>query len=210
MEKFTTLTAIAAPLPWANVNTDDIYPGPAASPVRAGTSRMLDRGEMGPNAFASYRWNPDRSPKPDFILNRPPFNEARILIARENFGCGSSREMAVWCLLEIGIRCVIAPSFGDIFYNNCFKNGVLPVRLPPEDVERVLTLAAGTPGPRFTVDLETSLVLAPDGSRYPFDVGEYRRQALLQGIDEIAAALARMSTIHAHEQEYYSMRPWLP
>jgi 3-isopropylmalate/(R)-2-methylmalate dehydratase small subunit len=212
MESFTVFTAIAAPLFWANVNTDDIYPGPGASPVvRAGRGAVLrERSQMGPNAFAAYRWNDDLSPKPDFILNRPPYDAAGILIARENFGCGSSREMAVWCLHGIGIRAIIAPSFGDIFYNNCFKSGVLPVRLPPADVETLLSAAADAADPSFTVDLEAKIVRAPGGAVFAFDVGDYHRDALLGGLDEIAASLARMPAIEAHERSYYAERPWLP
>lgn len=211
MEKFTKLTGIAAPLPWANVNTDDIYPGPAASPVvRAGRGAVLnDRSQMGANAFAAHRWHDDLSPRQDFVLNQPPYDRAQILIARENFGCGSSREMAVWCLQGIGIRSVIAPSFGDIFYGNCFRNGVLPVKLPHEDIEQILALARSADDPIFTVDLEARLVIAPDGSQRPFEVGDYHRHALLEGLDEIAAALARMPLIQAHEQAYHSTRPWL-
>lgn len=212
MDAFTRLTAVAAPLPWANVNTDDIYPGPAASPiVRAGQGKILrDPATMGPNAFAAYRWNEDLSPKSDFVLNIPPYDAAKILIARENFGCGSSREMAVWCLQGIGIRCVIAPSFGDIFYGNCFKNGVLPVRLPAKQVEHLLKLTADAPDPTLTVDLEACRVSAPDGTAYPFEVGDYHRTALLGGLDEVSATLSRMPAIEAHERGYYGTRPWLP
>jgi 3-isopropylmalate/(R)-2-methylmalate dehydratase small subunit len=212
MEPFTNLTAIAAPLPWANVNTDDIYPGPGASPVvRAGHGAVLrDRTKMGPNAFAAHRWNDDLSPRPDFVLNQTPFDTAGILIARENFGCGSSREMAVWCLQAIGIRCIIAPSFGDIFYNNCFKSGVLPAPVDAEEVEVLLTLAAGSADPTFAVDLEATTIRTSEGAVFTFQVGDYHRHALLNGLDEIAASLARMPAIEAHEARYYAVRPWLP
>jgi 3-isopropylmalate/(R)-2-methylmalate dehydratase small subunit len=212
MDTFTRLTAIAAPLRWANVNTDDIFPGPGASPwVKLGRARevMNDRTKMGPNAFAARRWLDNGDPDPRFVLNRLPFDKAGILIARENFGCGSSREMAVWCLLGIGVRCVIAPSFGDIFYNNCFKNGMLPVRLPSDDVEYLLTLAETHPAPLCTVDLELCTVTDPDGRRYPFEVGGYQRSALLHGLDEIAATLRRLPAIQAHESVYLARRPWL-
>jgi 3-isopropylmalate/(R)-2-methylmalate dehydratase small subunit len=211
VEPFTTLTAIAAPLPWAGINTDDIYPGPAASPViRAGKSEVMrDPAAMGPNAFAAHRWNDDLSPKSDFVLNRPPYDRAGILIARENFGCGSSREMAVWCLQAIGMRCVIAPSYGDIFYNNCFKNGVLPVRLSAEKVEHLLTLASDLSAPELTVDLTRCRVILPDGKEYRFEVSQYQRTSLLNGLDEVAATLARMSQIEAHERAYFAERPWL-
>jgi 3-isopropylmalate/(R)-2-methylmalate dehydratase small subunit len=211
MEAFTVLTAMAAPLRWANINTDDIYPGPAASPVvRAGNGAVLrERSTMGANAFAAHRWNDDLSPKADFIFNQSPFDQARILIARENFGCGSSREMAVWALMGIGIRCVIAPTFGDIFFNNCFKNGMLPVRLPAADVELLIDLAEAQPGAPFTVDLETRTVLAPNGSLLPFEVGTYQREMLLGGLDEIAATLAKLPAIAARERDYFAARPWL-
>jgi 3-isopropylmalate/(R)-2-methylmalate dehydratase small subunit len=212
MRTFTSLTAVAAPLPWADVNTDDIFPGPGASPVMRrpdGREVMTDRRKMGANAFAAYRWDDDGQPNPDFILNQPPYDKAGILLARANFGCGSSREMAVWCLDALGIRAVVAPSFGDIFYNNCFKNGMLPVRLPGDHVEHLLRLAATSADPRFTVDLETCLLSAPDGTRYRFEVGEYHRTALLGGLDEIASTLTRLAAVEAHEAAYLARRPWL-
>jgi 3-isopropylmalate/(R)-2-methylmalate dehydratase small subunit len=213
VERFTAVTAIAAPLPWADVNTDDIFPAPGASPVAhapGGREAFRDRTTMGVNAFAAYRWTEDGQPRTDFILNRAPYDRARILIARENFGCGSSREMAVWCLSGIGLRCIIAPSFGDIFYGNCFKNGLLPVRLPAGDVEELLKLASTSDDPTFTVDLESCLITAPDGRRQRFDVGEYQRHALLNGLDEIAATMSRLPAIQAHESAYLAQRPWLP
>ena len=212
MERFTVFTSIAAPLFWANINTDDIYPGPAASPVvRAGKGGILrERSMMSANAFAAHRLNDDLSPKPGFILNQPPYDKAGILIARENFGCGSSREMAVWALEGIGIRSIIAPSFGDIFYNNCFKSGVLPVRLSVDEVEELLALARDSVDPTFTIDLEEKEVRAPGGKAYAFEVGDYHRDALLAGLDEIAASLARLPMVEAHERAYYAQRPWLP
>jgi 3-isopropylmalate/(R)-2-methylmalate dehydratase small subunit len=212
VERFTALTAIAAPLPWANLNTDDIFPAPGASPVArapGGRDAFRDRTTMGVNAFAAYRWTEDGQPSTDFVLNRAPYDRARILIARENFGCGSSREMAVWCLIGIGLRCIIAPSFGDIFYNNCFKNGLLPVRLPADDIEELLQLAGASGDRAFTVDLETCLITAPDGRRKGFEVGEYQRHALLNGLDEIAATMTRLPAIQAHEKAYLAQRPWL-
>jgi 3-isopropylmalate/(R)-2-methylmalate dehydratase small subunit len=210
MEKFTRLEAIAVPLAIANVNTDDIYPGPGASPVsRSGQSKLLrDRKTMGINAFAAVRWNDDLSPKAGFILNQPRYAEAGILIARENFGCGSSREMAVWALQGIGLRCIIAPSFGDIFYNNCFKNGVLAIRLPTTLVEELLDLAASTVR-TFVVDLEAMQLTTPNGHEIAFEVGEYHRETLLLGLDEIAATLKRMPVIETRERVYFEERPWL-
>ena len=209
MEPFRTITAIAAPLDWANVNTDDIFPGPAASPrVRAGNgAAMTDRTMMGPNAFGAYRWNDDLTPKPDFILNQPPYDRAGILVARENFGCGSSREMAVWCLQAIGIRAIIAPSFGDIFYNNCFKNGMLPVRLAGDVVEGLL--AQVRVAPELTIDLEAQMVRSAAGVSHGFDIGAYQRHLLLEGLDEISATLRRMAQITSAEAAYFARRPWL-
>ncbi|MET0371613.1 MAG: 3-isopropylmalate dehydratase small subunit [Sphingobium sp.] len=168
-----------------------------------------NRAAMSANAFAAHRWNDDLSPRPDFILNQPPYDRAGTLIARDNFGCGSSREMAVWALMGIGIGCVIAPSFGDIFFNNCFKNGFLPVRLPTATVERLLDLAEAMPGAPFTVNLETQAVLAPDGSILPFEVGAYQRDMLLRGLDEIAVTLDKLPAIEAREAAYFGERPWL-
>jgi 3-isopropylmalate/(R)-2-methylmalate dehydratase small subunit len=212
MEPFTTLTGIAAPLPWTDVNTDDIFPAPGASPVArapGGRAAFRDRSTLGPNAFAAHRWNADGTPRTDFVLNRSPFDRARILLAGENFGCGSSREMAVWCLVALGLRCIIAPSFGDIFYGNCTKNGVLPVRLPAEAVQRLTGLAEARPGAELTVDLGACTVTAPDGSVLPFEIGGYHRHLLLHGLDEVAATLERLPEIEAHEQAYLAQRPWL-
>jgi 3-isopropylmalate/(R)-2-methylmalate dehydratase small subunit len=211
MESFISLTAIAAPLYWANVNTDDIYPGPTASPVSRHPSGgpVRNHTKMGSSAFAAFRWDDDLNPKPGFILNQPPYDRAGILIARENFGCGSSREMAVWCLRAIGVRAIIAPSFGDIFYNNCFKSAVLPVKLPRDAVEALLRLATDSAEPLFTVDLEGQTVTAPDGSVQGFEIGAYNRHMLLNGLDEIEATLEKLPAIEAHEAAYFATRPWL-
>jgi 3-isopropylmalate/(R)-2-methylmalate dehydratase small subunit len=210
MQPFTTLTAVAAPFPMPNINTDDIYPGPLASPVvRLKKASMRDRSQMGLNAFAALRYDENAEPNPDFILNRAPYDRAQILVAGANFGCGSSREMAVWALAGIGVRCVIAPSFGDIFFNNCFKNGVLPVRLAVAEVDALLELAANPADPTFTVDLAAMTVTGPDRKARPFDVVEYYRQALLGGHDEITATLTRLDRIDAFERDYRGARPWL-
>ncbi len=210
MEQFTSLTAIAAPMPIRDVNTDDIFPLSEASPVyRNRPPGSTDDELMGRNCFAAWRWDDDCNPKPEFVLNRPPYDRARILIADANFGCGSSREMAVWALKGAGLRCVIAPSFGDIFYNNCFKNGLLPVRLAEAETARLMALASERAEPEFTVDLVSKTVSAPDGSVTSFQILEYHRQQLLLGQDEIAASLARMPAIRAFETRYAAERPWL-
>ena len=170
---------------------------------------MLDRSQMGANAFAAHLWLDETRQNPDFVLNRPPYDQAAILVARENFGCGSSREMAVWSLLGIGVRCVIAPSFGDIFYTNCTKNGLLPVRLPADQVETLLALAAADPSQPFEVDLVSMTVTGPDGTIHPFQISDYHRRALLSGLDEIAMTLTRMDLIRSHEARYLQPRPWL-
>ena len=210
MQPFTTLTAVAAPFPKPNINTDDIYPGPLASPIiRLKKASMRDRTQMGPNAFAALRYDDNADPNPDFILNQAPYDRAQILIAGANFGCGSSREMAVWALAGIGVRCIIAASYGDIFYNNCFKNGVLPVRLPEAQVQELLALAADAADPTFTVDLVDQTVTGPDQRPHRFVVVEYYRQALLGGHDEIAATLLRLDRIEAFDREYRGERPWI-
>jgi len=211
MQPFTRLTAIAVPMPKPNINTDDIYPAPGASPVakKMGGKAFSDPKQMGMNAFAAFRWDEDANPRPEFILNQAPYDKAQILVAGANFGCGSSREMAVWALAGIGIRCIIAPSFGDIFYNNCFKNGVLPVRLSQAEVDELLSLASDRSDPTLTVDLQAQTITGPDGKVRRFVVVEYYRQALLLGLDEISATLARRERIDAFERDYRGQRPWL-
>lgn len=212
MDSFTTLTAVAAPLRWADINTDDIFPGPAASPIlrqHGNRDVATDKSKMGTNAFAAQRWTADGRRNDDFILNQPPYDRAGILIAGANFGCGSLREMAVWALAGLGIRCIIAPSFGDIFYSNCSKNGMLPIRLSETDVEALMSLAESSAEPLFHVDLLACEVTAPDASRRTFEIGSYQRHALLNGLDEIAATLERLPEIETHEAAYLARRPWL-
>jgi 3-isopropylmalate/(R)-2-methylmalate dehydratase small subunit len=208
MEAFTVLTSVAAPLPVANVNTDDIFPSPGANPIRQGAAPTGGDG-LGKNAFAALRWNPDGTPRPEFVLNRPPYDQAAILLALENFGCGSSREVAVWALLGTGIRCVIAPTFGDIFYNNCCKNGLLPVRLPHDAVRRLMALADDPGRAMVTVDLTTQRVTASDGAVHAFDIDSYRRGCLLEGLDEIGETLKRREAIEGFEHAYDRRRPWV-
>jgi len=208
MEPFTILTAVAAPLPLANINTDDIFPSPAANPIRTGGA-PTSGDQMGRNAFAALRWNTDGTPRPDFVLNRAPYDEAAIIVALENFGCGSSREVAVWALLGAGIRCVIAPSFGDIFFNNCCKNGLLPVRLSHDTVVRLMSLAGDPARAVVTVDLTTQRVSTSDGDVYSFDIDLYRRGCLLQGLNEVGETLLRRDAIERFESAYDARRPWV-
>ncbi len=191
MTPFTTLTAIAAPLPEANVDTDKIIP-----------SRFLkttQRSGLGRYAFDAMRYHPDGSERPDFVLNRAPYRAAEILIAHENFGCGSSREHAPWALLDFGIRCVIAPSFADIFHNNCFKNGILPIRLSREICDRLMQDASAGANIRLVVDLERQVVVRPDGGEIAFEVDALRRRLLLEGLDDIGQTLRHADAIDRFE-----------
>ncbi|MEN0077323.1 MAG: 3-isopropylmalate dehydratase small subunit, partial [Paracraurococcus sp.] len=177
MQAFTTLTGIAAPLPKANVDTDQIIP--------ARFLKSISRSGFGKNLFANFRYREDGSENPDFVLNQEPYRKAEILIAFENFGCGSSREHAPWALLDFGIRCVIAPDFADIFHNNSFKNGVLPVKLPREVCEQLMEDARMGGNARLTVDLEREVVVRPNGEEIPFKIDPLRRHLLLNGLDDI-------------------------
>jgi 3-isopropylmalate/(R)-2-methylmalate dehydratase small subunit len=201
MKAFTTLTGIAAPLPMANVDTDQIIPSRFL--------KTIERSGLGRALFTPMRYRDDGSENPDFVLNREPYRRAEILIAHENFGCGSSREHAPWALLDFGIRCVIAPSFADIFHNNCFKNGILPIRLPRELCDRLMEDARLGGNARLTVDLTRNVVVRPNGEEIPFEVDPLRRQMLLEGQDEIGQTLARSSAIGSFEARQKAAQPWL-
>ena len=201
MKAFTTLTGIAAPLPMANVDTDQIIPSRFL--------KTIERSGLGRALFAPMRYREDGSENPDFVLNREPYRRAEILIAHENFGCGSSREHAPWALLDFGIRCVIAPSFADIFHNNCFKNGILPVRLPREVCDRLMEDARLGGNARITVDLERQVVVRPNGEEIPFEVDPLRRKMLLEGLDEIGQTLAHSAAIAGFEARQKMAQPWL-
>lgn len=202
MEKFTVLDAIAAALPTPDVDTDMI--------IRIERCVRTPRAEMGRWAFEMARYRADGSENPEFPLNQARFRGARILVAAENFGCGSSREMAVWAIAGMGFRCVIAPSFGEIFYGNCFQNGVLAVRLPAAAVERLLAQlgAAGEPM-RLRVDLPAQTVAAPSGAPQRFEIDPLRKKALLEGLDAIGLTLAREAEIAAWQAADRARRPWL-
>ncbi|MCQ8241326.1 3-isopropylmalate dehydratase small subunit [Rhizosaccharibacter radicis] len=202
MDAFTSLTGIAAPLPEANIDTDKIIP--------ARFLKTIKRSGLGVNAFDAMRYNEDGTEKPDFVLNREPYRRAQILVTYENFGCGSSREHAPWALLDFGIRCVIAPSFADIFHNNCFKNGILPVQLPREVCERLMEDARLGANGRLTVDLERQVVVRPDGQEIPFEVDALRRRLLLEGLDDIGQTLQHGEAIERFEQGRVAERPWMP
>jgi len=200
MQVFTTVTGIAAPLLLPNINTD------AMSPMIAGRSLSADLGKL---LFANWRYAPDGTELPDFILNKPPFRDSKILIAGPNFGCGSSRERAVWALMRFGIRCVIAPSFADIFYDNAFQNGLLPLILSAVECVSLAEAVAQAPEPVVTIDLVQCRLEGPDGRVIAFNVSAERRAALLEGLDEIEVMLRMEGDIAAYEAEDRRRRPWI-
>jgi 3-isopropylmalate/(R)-2-methylmalate dehydratase small subunit len=202
MDKFTTLTAIAAPLPLANVDTDKIIP--------ARFLKTIKRSGLGVHLFDTLRFDPDGAERPDFVLNQAPYRAAQILIAHENFGCGSSREHAPWALLDFGIRCVIAPDFADIFFNNCFKNGILPIRLPRAVCDTLMADAAMGGNARLTVDLARQVVVRPNGEEISFEIDAFRKHSLLEGLDDIGQTLSHAASIDHYEQARQQARPWLP
>ncbi|GBR00269.1 3-isopropylmalate dehydratase small subunit [Acetobacter oeni] len=202
MEKFTTLSAIAAPLPEANIDTDKIIP--------ARFLKTTKRTGLGVHAFDSMRYRDDGSENPDFVLNREPYRKAEILITHENFGCGSSREHAPWALLDFGIRCVIAPSFADIFFNNSFKNGILPICLPREICDALIDDAQLGANSRITVDLARQVVIRPDGSKISFEIDPLRKHLLLEGLDDIGQTLKHENAIENFEVKRKKDEPWFP
>lgn len=202
MRSFTSLSAVAAPLDLPNIDTDRVIPArflkkPKGTPGYAGF------------LFHDLRFNADGSEKADFVLNRPPYRDAKILVTAENFGCGSSREMAVWALEAYGIRSVIAPSLGDIFRQNCFKNGLLPVILAADVVSGLRRQLHARPGATIAVDLESQTVTAPDGARHRLDIDPFRKELLLAGRDEIDLTLGRLAAIEAFEARQRQDMPWL-
>jgi 3-isopropylmalate/(R)-2-methylmalate dehydratase small subunit len=202
MHPFTEVTGIAAPLPMINVDTDMIIP--------AYHLKTIKRTGLGIALFESMRYQPDGSERPDFVLNREPYRQAKILIAGDNFGCGSSREHAPWALQDFGIRCVIAPSFADIFHNNCYKNGILPIVLPQEQVDLLMKEAENAPDPTFTVDLQAQEIRRPTGNEpIPFDVDPGSRDKLLQGLDEIGETMRKGDRIDGYEAGVRQQFPWL-
>jgi len=201
MQKFTTLTGIAAHLPMINVDTDMIIPKQYLKTIK--------RTGLGKGLFAELRYDEKGNPNPDFVLHKPPYDKAVILITGENFGCGSSREHAPWALLDFGIRCIIAPSFADIFYNNCFKNGILPIALPQKEIDKLIDDAARGANATLTVDLEAQEIRGPDGGTIKFDIDPFRKRCLLEGLDDIGLTLEKAGAIEAFEARSRAERPWL-
>lgn len=191
MDRFTTLTGVAAPLPLINIDTDMIIPKQFL--------KTIARTGLGKNLFDEMRYNADGSENPDFVLNKPAYRQTKILVTGDNFGCGSSREHAPWALLDFGIRCVIATSFADIFYNNCFKNGILPIVLPQEQVDLLMDDAARGANAVVTIDLGNQVIKGPDGGEIAFEVDAFRKHCLLNGLDDIGLTLEKVAAIDAYE-----------
>ncbi len=201
MDKFTTLTGVAAPLPMINIDTDMIIPKQFLKTIK--------RTGLGVNLFDEMRYDDNGDEIADFVLNQPQYREAKILVAGDNFGCGSSREHAPWAIKDFGISCVIAPSFADIFYNNCFKNGILPIKLPQEQVDKLLEDAARGANATVTIDLEAQEIKGPDGGTISFEIDEFRKQCLLEGLDDIGLTMKKQDSITAFEEKTNDARPWI-
>jgi len=200
MDKFTKLTGVAAPLPIVNVDTDMIIPKDYLKTIK--------RTGLGKGLFAEMRFREDGSENPDFVLNKPAYRHAQVLVAGDNFGCGSSREHAPWALLDFGISCVISTSFADIFYNNCFKNGILPITVSQSDLDKLMDDAQRGANATLTVDLEAMEIRGPDGGVVKFDLDPFKRHCLLNGLDDIGLTLEKASSIDAYEKQAASSRPW--
>jgi 3-isopropylmalate/(R)-2-methylmalate dehydratase small subunit len=200
MQKFDKLTGVAAPMAIVNIDTDMIIPKDYL--------KTIARTGLGKGLFADIRYNRDGTEVPDFVLNKPAYRNAEILVAGDNFGCGSSREHAPWALLDFGIRCVISTSFGDIFYNNCFKNGVLPIRVTPEQLELLLDDAERGANARVSIDLEAQEIRGPDGGMIHFDIDPFRKHCLINGLDDIGLTMEKETSIVGFEQKNAAERPW--
>ena len=201
MQKFTKLTGVAAPMDAINVDTDQIIPKLHL--------RTIKRTGLGKVLFDDLRFNPDGSEKPAFVLNQEPYRKAEILVAGDNFGCGSSREHAPWALLDFGIRCIVSTSFADIFYNNCFKNGILPITVSAADLEALMADASDRENAVLTVDLETQEITRPNGATIGFVIDEFRRHCLLEGLDDIGLTMQKVDRIDAFEARQREGQPWL-
>jgi len=202
MEPFTKLTGVAAPMPMQNIDTDKIIP--------ARFLKTIKRSGLGVHLFDPLRFNKDGSEKPEFVLNQEPYRKAEIIVAFENFGCGSSREHAPWALLDFGIRCIIAPDFADIFFNNSFKNGILPVRLPRAVCDQLMEDTKLGGNARITVDLERQVVVRPSGEEIPFEIDAFRKHLLLNGLDDIGQTLQHDKAIDSYETQQRQSQSWMP
>lgn len=201
MQAFKRLTGIAAPLPMINVDTDMIIP--------KNYLKTIKRTGLGEGLFAELRYDENGEKHEHFVLHKEPYNRAEILIAGENFGCGSSREHAPWALLDFGFRCIIAPSFADIFYNNCFKNGILPIVLPKEEIDKLIDDAERGDNARLTIDLDAQEISGPDGGKIPFDIDPHRKRCLIEGLDDIGLTMEKAEHIDRFEEQAGLAKPWV-
>ena len=201
MQKFDKLTGVAAPLPMINIDTDMIIPKQHLKTIK--------RTGLGKALFDEMRFNADGSEKPEFVLNQPAYRKAQVIVAGANFGCGSSREHAPWALLDFGIRCVIAPSFADIFHNNCFKNGILPIALPQEICDRLMEDARKGANATLAIDLEKQEITRPDGEVIKFQIDAFKRHCLLEGLDDIGLTLEKGASVESYEAKQKTTQPWL-
>ena len=201
MEKYTKFTGVAAPMPLVNIDTDMIIPKVFLKTIK--------RSGLGVNLFDEMRYDREGNEIADFVLNKPPYRGAQIIVAGDNFGCGSSREHAPWALKDFGIRAVVSTSFADIFFNNCFKNGILPIVLPPEDVAKLMDDAERGANAQVTIDLENQVITGPDGGEIAFEVDAFRKHCLLNGLDDIGLTLEKTDAIAAFETKAAQERPWV-
>jgi 3-isopropylmalate/(R)-2-methylmalate dehydratase small subunit len=201
MDKFTELTGVAAPLPMINVDTDKIIPKQFL--------KTIERTGLGKNLFFEMRYDAGGNENPEFVLNRPAYRNAKILVTGANFGCGSSREHAPWALMDFGIKCVIANSFADIFYNNCFKNGILPIALPQSEIDKLMDDASRGANATVTIDLEAQEIRGPDGGVIHFDIDPFRKKCLIEGLDDIGLTLKKQDRITDYEARRDAERPWI-
>ncbi len=201
MDKFTTLTGVAAPLKTINVDTDMIIPKQYLKTIK--------RTGLGKGLFSEMRYKDDGSENPDFVLNKPAYRKAQILVAGDNFGCGSSREHAPWALLDFGIRCVISTSFADIFYNNCFQNGILPIKVSAEDLDKLFDDAERGANATLTIDLAKQEIKGPDGGTIKFDIDSFRKHCLLNGLDGVGLTMEKRGKIDEYEKKAAQLRPWI-
>jgi 3-isopropylmalate/(R)-2-methylmalate dehydratase small subunit len=201
MDKFTVLEGVAAPMPMINIDTDKVIPKQYLKTIK--------RTGLGKGLFAEMRYNADGSDNPDFVLNKPAYKNAKIIVAGDNFGCGSSREHAPWALLDYGIRCVISTSFADIFYNNCFKNGILPIKVSPEDLEKLFDDAERGANATLSIDLAKQEIRGPDGGVVHFEIEAFRKHCLLNGLDDIGLTMVKSEKITGYEDKVKAARPWV-
>ena len=201
MEKFETITGVAAPMPLINIDTDMIIPKLFLKTIK--------RSGLGVNLFDEMRYDDDRNERPDFVLNKAQYRDAEVLVAGDNFGCGSSREHAPWAIRDFGIRCIIAPSFADIFFNNCFKNGILPIALPQETVDLLMKDAEKGANARMDIDLVAQTITTSDGEVIGFEVDAFKKHCLLEGLDDIGLTLEKATSVDAFEAKASAERPWV-